>query len=82
MATEIAVLVGGRISPHANIIRGLHSFQVMIRMFVRSSHRLRLEVGGVLVEVFDQACSFPGFSVVPTVSISLWFVSCVIVLGL
>lgn len=28
MATEIAVLVGGRIPPHANIMRGIHSFQV------------------------------------------------------
>ncbi|CAM9561025.1 unnamed protein product, partial [Laminaria digitata] len=27
MATEIAVLVGGRIPPHANIMRGVHSFQ-------------------------------------------------------
>ena len=28
MATEIAVLVGGRIPPHKNIMRGVHSFQV------------------------------------------------------
>ena len=28
METEIAILVGRRISPHANIMRGVHSFEV------------------------------------------------------
>lgn len=28
MKTEIDVLVGGRIPPHPNIMRGVHSFQV------------------------------------------------------
>lgn len=28
METEIAILVGKRISPHANIMRGVHYFQV------------------------------------------------------